>query len=214
MLQFSLVFDNYTQLELMEYGKLLEINSHSLFSKWFSESGKMVQKMFNQIWSMVEDENTFVVNALLTQIDRLKQRKNVLILTTSNITEAIDIAFIDRADIKIHVGLPSQEVIYTMLRSSIQELYRTGIIGCQVKLLDWRQAWRHKRGSHHTVNNGMVLSSQLMEVSELAQGMSGRAVRKLPFLAYAAYLQSPMTTTENFLGALRLFVHVQHSARQ
>ncbi|KAF9982674.1 Pachytene checkpoint protein 2 [Mortierella antarctica] len=100
------------------YGKLLEINSHSLFSKWFSESGKMVQKMFDQIWSMVEDEDAFVcvlideveslaaarkaalsgnepsdslrvVNALLTQIDRLKQRKNVLILTTSNITEAI-----------------------------------------------------------------------------------------------------------------------------
>ncbi|KAF9962544.1 Pachytene checkpoint protein 2 [Mortierella alpina] len=101
-----------------KYGKLLEINSHSLFSKWFSESGKMVQKMFDQIWSMVEDEDAFVcvlideveslaaarkaalsgnepsdslraVNALLTQIDRLKQRKNVLILTTSNITEAI-----------------------------------------------------------------------------------------------------------------------------
>lgn len=30
-----------------------------------------------------------VVNALLTQIDRLKQKRNVLILTTSNITEAI-----------------------------------------------------------------------------------------------------------------------------
>ncbi|KAF9962661.1 Pachytene checkpoint protein 2 [Mortierella alpina] len=100
------------------YGKLLEINSHSLFSKWFSESGKMVQKMFDQIWNMVEDEDAFVcvlideveslaaarkaalsgnepsdslrvVNALLTQIDRLKQCKNVLILTTSNITEAI-----------------------------------------------------------------------------------------------------------------------------
>jgi hypothetical protein len=41
-----------------------------------------------------------VVNALLTQIDALKQRSNVIILTTSNITEAIDLAFVDRADIK------------------------------------------------------------------------------------------------------------------
>lgn len=30
-------------------GHLIEINSHSLFSKWFSESGKLVQKMFETI---------------------------------------------------------------------------------------------------------------------------------------------------------------------
>lgn len=30
-----------------------------------------------------------VVNALLTQLDKLKHRKNVLIMTTSNISEAI-----------------------------------------------------------------------------------------------------------------------------
>lgn len=41
-----------------------------------------------------------VVNALLTQIDHLRDYSNVLILTTSNITEAIDLAFVDRADIK------------------------------------------------------------------------------------------------------------------
>ena len=27
------------------YGHLIEVNSHSLFSKWFSESGKLVQRM-------------------------------------------------------------------------------------------------------------------------------------------------------------------------
>lgn len=41
-----------------------------------------------------------VVNAVLTQLDALKNYANVLVLTTSNITEAIDIAFVDRADIK------------------------------------------------------------------------------------------------------------------
>ena len=33
-----------------------------------------------------------VVNALLTQIDRLKARPNVIVMTTSNITEAIGAA--------------------------------------------------------------------------------------------------------------------------
>jgi SpoVK/Ycf46/Vps4 family AAA+-type ATPase len=42
-------------------GRLVEINSHSLFSKWFSESGKLVQKLFARVNEMVEDESGFVV---------------------------------------------------------------------------------------------------------------------------------------------------------
>lgn len=41
------------------------------------------------------------VNALLTQLDALRRRPNAVVLTTSNITEAIDAAFVDRADIKV-----------------------------------------------------------------------------------------------------------------
>ena len=37
-----------------------------------------------------------VVNALLTQIDQIKRFPNVIILTTSNVTGAIDLAFVDR----------------------------------------------------------------------------------------------------------------------
>jgi ATPase family associated with various cellular activities (AAA) len=37
-----------------------------------------------------------VVNAVLTQIDSLKSKDNVLVLTTSNISKAIDLAFVDR----------------------------------------------------------------------------------------------------------------------
>ena len=42
-------------------GKIVEINSHSLFSKWFSESGKLVQKLFSAVNRMVDDEDCFVV---------------------------------------------------------------------------------------------------------------------------------------------------------
>ena len=41
--------------------RLLEINSHSLFSRWFSESGKLVQRLFNSITELTEDEDTFVI---------------------------------------------------------------------------------------------------------------------------------------------------------
>tara|TARA_R110002050_G_scaffold87925_3_gene186034 strand:- start:748 stop:945 length:198 start_codon:yes stop_codon:yes gene_type:complete len=40
--------------------KLVVINAHSLFSKWFSESGKQVQKMFELIrYNYVQDEDVF-----------------------------------------------------------------------------------------------------------------------------------------------------------
>ena len=101
----------------------VEINAHSLFSKWFSESGKLVSKLFEKIQELTDDEDTFVfvlvdeveslaaarkatgaepsdairvVNALLTQLDALKEKKNAMVLTTSNVTDAIDVAFIDR----------------------------------------------------------------------------------------------------------------------
>ena len=44
------------------------------------------------------------------QLDALKAYPNVLVLTTSNITEAIDLAFVDRADIKAYVGPPGAQV--------------------------------------------------------------------------------------------------------
>jgi len=34
--------------------------SHSLFSKWFSESGKLVMRMFDHIRERVDDEDSFV----------------------------------------------------------------------------------------------------------------------------------------------------------
>jgi ATPase family associated with various cellular activities (AAA) len=56
-------FFNYPPLIARSYphSRLLEINSHSLFSRWFSESGKLVQKLFGSVMDLVEDEDTFVV---------------------------------------------------------------------------------------------------------------------------------------------------------
>eukprot|EP00232_Nephroselmis_pyriformis_P021908 CAMPEP_0182855622 /NCGR_PEP_ID=MMETSP0034_2-20130328/1958_1 /TAXON_ID=156128 /ORGANISM="Nephroselmis pyriformis, Strain CCMP717" /LENGTH=377 /DNA_ID=CAMNT_0024986617 /DNA_START=63 /DNA_END=1193 /DNA_ORIENTATION=+ len=140
-----------------ENGLLVEVNAHSLFSKWFSESGKMVAKLFGKIDEMVEEADTLVfilidevesltaarkaavsgaepsdsirvVNALLTHIDALKRHPNVMVFTTSNITQAIDEAFVDRADIKAYIGPPSTRARYEILRSCVEELFRAGVI--------------------------------------------------------------------------------------
>ena len=97
----------------------------SSFLTGFCQSGKLVQKMFQRLKEMIDDPMALVcvlidevesltaarssafkgaepsdairvVNALLTQLDQIRRHPNVLILTTSNVTGAIDIAFIDR----------------------------------------------------------------------------------------------------------------------
>ena len=67
-----------------------------------------------------------MVNALLTQLDGLRRYKNALVLTTSNLTGAIDAAFVDRADIKQYVGPPGVAARYQILGSCLQELGRAG----------------------------------------------------------------------------------------
>jgi SpoVK/Ycf46/Vps4 family AAA+-type ATPase len=87
------------------------------------------------------------VNALLTQLDKLKHRKNVLVMATSNLVKAIgrmllhvyspatytllwfpDTAFVDRADIIQYVDLPPREAIYDILRSSLCEMALKGVV--------------------------------------------------------------------------------------
>lgn len=60
----------------------------------------------------------------LTLLSAPNRNSNVLILTTSNITGAIDLAFVDRADIKQYIGPPSPRAIYQIFRSCIIELMR------------------------------------------------------------------------------------------
>eukprot|EP00808_Paulinella_micropora_P031208 g41497.t1 len=213
-----------------ESSVLLEVNAHSLFSKYFSESGKLIMKLFDSINEMAaEDCLIFVlldevesmassrssmcgteptdsvraVNALLTQLDRLKTLRNVLVLTTSNLSGSLDSAFADRADIIQYIEHPTIEGRYEILRSCIQELARVSIVG--KSRIPPFQAIELLRGVPTSSLAVMSYTSQpagsrapasptqydgghmLYELAELAQGMSGRALRKLPLLAHAKY---------------------------
>nr|QIC49979.1 putative pachytene checkpoint protein 2 [Actinia equina] len=220
--------DRYT------YGQLIEINSHSLFSKWFSESGKLVMKMFQKIQELIDDKDALVcvlidevesltsarkaamqgqepsdairvVNALLTQIDQIKRYPNVLILTTSNVTGAIDLAFVDRADIKHFIGPPSVNACYKIYHSCINELMRTGIISPAQQIIDLR-GLEVLRFVH---NDATHLSLELKEIAKKSQGLSGRTLRKIPFLAHALFSQTSTLTLEQFLNALERTVERQ-----
>ncbi|CAE6411844.1 unnamed protein product [Rhizoctonia solani] len=204
--------------------RLLELNAHSLFSRWFSESGKLVQRAFSGVMEMADDPDVFlvllidevesltaaragamsgtepsdalrVVNALLTQLDKLKLKRNVLIISTSNLPDAIDSAYVDRADIVQYVGPPSRDAIYFILRSCVIELARAGIIR-PIELLPIAEACANE--AQNRPNELMQpeelrvakASVMLLDLATKCVGKSGRSLRRLPVLAYARHMGS------------------------
>lgn len=238
--------------------QLVEVNAHSLFSKWFSESGKLVSKLFGAITELVEEPQALVfvlidevesltaarkaaagggepsdairaVNALLTQLDQLRRFPNVMVLTTSNITEAIDVAFVDRADIRAYLGPPSAAARYEILRSGVLELARAGLIAdlsspqqlMPFKALELLPAASRVPQQQSTLAAASSMAAAgstaesddqaaerfslgLWHVVAACEGFSGRSLRKLPFLAHATAegLPFPCSCVE-FLEAMR-----------
>lgn len=209
------------------YGQFVEINSHSLFSKWFSESGKLVTKMFQKIQQLIDDKDALVfvlidevesltaarnacqsgtepsdairvVNSVLTQLDQIKRHSNVVILTTSNVTEKIDLAFVDRADIKQYIGPPTVNGIYSIYLSCLEELMKCQIIYPREQLFTIFEletmGFAKSEVSEHSLH--------LRNIALKSKGLSGRALRKLPFLAHALFVKAPTVILAQFLAAL------------
>ena len=227
---------------------LVEVNAHSLFSRWFSESGKLVSKLFGKIQDLLDDEGSLVfvlvdeveslaaarkaaasgaepsdairvVNALLTQIDALRSRPNAMVLTTSNITEAIDLAFVDRADIKASVGPPGLErgtKFCDRRRANSPpgagadaggggaERARAAPFNGPARGESKRQRRRRRqrrRGTGRRDRAG-VARRRVSEGGGAVRGLSGRALRKLPFMAYATAQVDARCGLHKFLDAL------------
>ena len=60
--------------------------------------------------------------------DQLKSYPNAMVMTTSNVTGKIDLAFVDRADMKVFIGLPGASAVYDILKTAVDELIRSKII--------------------------------------------------------------------------------------
>lgn len=218
---------------------LLEIHSHSLFSKWFSTSGKLVNQLFLLVRDMVQndpDNLVFVlideveslasersrlggagepsdamraVNSLLTSLDRLRPFPNVLVLATTNLTAMVDAAFIDRVDVKVHIGMPILQARYEIMRSCLKELIRARIITCgddeTTSLLPFDP-------DMSMVNDD---SNLLLHIAKDAQGLSGRSLRKLPLQVHAQFIgNSDPVSLGTFLSALQRGVTWELEARK
>ena len=105
-------------------------------------------------------------DAVMLGIDEIARRlPSVLFVTTTNFIDAIDEAFLSRADLVMHFALPSAETIADILRHSLAEL------GVQWPGL------------------APLTEGQLEELATLCLGWNGRQVRKLVLAGLAQRLE-------------------------
>ena len=227
---------------------LLDVRAHSLFSKWFSTSGKLVSALFQMVRDMLQEDPTALVcvlvdeveslassrtssshnggdpsdamravNSLLTSLDKLRSFPNVLVLATTNLTDSIDAAFVDRVDLKLHIDLPIVKARYEILRSCVFELQRVGIVepsDATLVSFDQQQQQQRESGEGGPISGtSHSLSLLLMKCAEASQGLSGRSLRRLPLQAHAQFLGGrTVVSLEKFLGALGRAIQEEQSS--
>jgi AAA+ superfamily predicted ATPase len=107
-------------------------------------------------------------DAVMLGIDEIARKlPSVLFVTTTNFIEAIDDAFLSRADLVMHFALPNAETIASILQHSLAE------IAVQWPAL---QPLAHAK-------------SEIAEVAAMCNGWNGRQVRKLVLAALAQRLE-------------------------
>ncbi|GMT14807.1 hypothetical protein PFISCL1PPCAC_6104, partial [Pristionchus fissidentatus] len=193
---------------------MLEVNSHSLFSKWFSESGKLVGRLFEQAEEIASDKSTLLfllideaeslcasrsrsssgsdptdsiraVNALLTQLDRLRRHSNVFVLCTSNLGDSLDGALVDRSDVTRVVPLPGVNALTRIYRSCIDELIKIGVIS--------------------PAPSESECESVSLQLGSLSVSLSARSIRQLPAVAFSRSLSKSLSL-QSFLPFLLIVI--------
>ena len=146
-------------------------------------------------------------SAMLTEIDAIKKYANVLILTTSNVTGTIDLAFVDRADLKKYIGLPSVDAIKLMLRGSIEELIDKHVLN---GVLLSEKTFKYAKDIAKTDKAQFDNTYKLNSLAENCVGFSGRTIRKLPVLSLAKMIENGVKKSQN---NFELEVYMDHLSK-
>jgi AAA+ superfamily predicted ATPase len=107
-------------------------------------------------------------DAVMLGIDEIARKlPSVLFVTTTNFIDAIDDAFLSRADLVMHFALPNVETIAKILQHSLEEL---AVQWSALQQLAQRQG-------------------EIAELAALCEGWNGRQVRKLILAGLAQRLE-------------------------
>src|SRR5438067_9212818 len=176
---------------------LLEINPHAFPSDMLGESQRNVTRLLMETIPeiaarrpftvvLIDEVESFAVrrsaasfeanpvdvhratDAVLLGIDEIaKKLPSVLFVTTTNFIEAVDDAFLSRADLVMHFALPNAETIANILQHSLAEL-----------AVQWP-----------TLQPLAASSAEIFQVAALCEGWNGRQVRTLVLAALAQRLE-------------------------
>ena len=194
---------------------LLEINPHAFPSDMLGESQRNVTRLLAETIPeiaarrpftvvLVDEVESFAVrrssasfeanpvdvhratDAVLLGIDEIaKKLPSVLFVTTTNFIQAVDEAFLSRADLVMKFALPDAETIAKILASAIGEL-----------AVQWPILESMTRDT-----------AKIVELARLCEGWDGRRIRKLVLAALAQRLEVARDpgrlSWDDFLGAAR-----------
>ena len=194
---------------------LAEINPHAFPSDMLGESQRNVTRLLAETVPeiaarrpftvvLIDEVESFAVSrsaasfeanpvdvhratdAVLLGIDEIaKKLPSVLFVTTTNFIEAVDSAFLSRADLVMRFALPDVETIGAILESAIREL-----------AVQWPVLEPLSKDS-----------ARIAELAKLCEGWDGRRIRKLVLAALAQRLDVARDpgklTWDDFFGAAR-----------
>ncbi|KAF5878132.1 putative protein binding protein [Botrytis fragariae] len=234
-------------VEQFPHTKLIQVKTATLLSKYYSESASQVDDLFTKIKMMCQinpkriiivlidevesiavsrhsgvmhgeaQDSLRATNALLTGFDRVRACPNVVFMSTSNMIDCLDEAFVDRCAIQIPFQPPSEESQYKILRASVLELVRRQIIIADVsKLIDHTQlihSWQEAT-LYSAVQCGTPTDKLLNIIIQLNSpgakgklGISGRFLTQMPGQAMMRCARPNMTLYLDFaLDCIKKFV--------
>src|SRR5438132_9123058 len=176
---------------------LVEINPHAFPSDILGESQRNIMRLLQDTTPelaarrpftgvLIDEVESFAVrrtsasfetnpvdvhratDAVMLGVDEIARKlPSVLFVTTTNFIEAIDDAFLSRADLVMHFALPNAETIANILQHSLAEL-----------AVQWPAL--QPLGSD---------AAGIREIAALCEGWNGRQVRKLVLAALAQRLE-------------------------
>jgi len=176
---------------------LVEINPHAFPSDMLGESQRNIMRLLQDTipeiaarrphtFVLIDEVESFAVrrtsasfetnpvdvhratDAVMLGIDEIAAKlPSVLFVTTTNFIDALDDAFLSRADLVMHFALPNAETIANILQHSLAEV-----------AVQWP-----------ALQPLAADSARIREVATLCEGWNGRQVRKLVLAALAQRLE-------------------------
>eukprot|EP00914_Ancora_sagittata_P021807 GHVO01043330.1.p1 GENE.GHVO01043330.1~~GHVO01043330.1.p1 ORF type:complete len:118 (+),score=12.84 GHVO01043330.1:313-666(+) len=99
---------------------------------------------------------------------------------------------------KVHIPEPGLSCRFEIFRGAIEELLRRQVLHCKSN----RPICSFAEVSSAIQDGPSTNSEKLLAVSKLCDGLSGRALRKIPFQAFSSFNTAISVDTADFIEAL------------